>query len=117
MWRRSACMIGRNLGLKANVFIGCTAPVATRIKSINIITPSWTADASVDNRSGMRAPQVLGLTILNFVKNQGTAGKIYVFQCRLSDNVEYSAVNSISELLLFNSDLQRDLIQAGGDSV
>lgn len=99
--------------LKANVFITGFAPILTRVNSISIDDPSWTVDD--DNRSGLQSIQVLGNTTIDFVQVQSHQGKVYIFQCRLSGDLLFTACNSINEVLLYNCELQSSLVHQGGD--
>jgi hypothetical protein len=99
--------------LKANVFLQGSAPVLTRISSLDVSDPSWTS--AMDNRSGLQNIQVLGTTTLDFVAVQSQQGKVYIFESRLSGDVNFTACNSINELLLYNCELQGNLTHVGGD--
>jgi hypothetical protein len=102
-----------NVSLKANVFIEGSAPIITRISSLDINDPSWTVND--DNRSGLKTIQVLGTTTLDYVTVQSSQGKVYIFESRLSGDVDVTACNSINEIVLFNCELQSDLNHQGGD--
>ena len=102
-----------NVSMKANVFIQGVAPIITRISSVDVNDPTWTVND--DNRSGLKSLQVLDTTTLDFVSVQSAQGKFYIFQCRLSGDLDYTACNSVNQLLLYNCELTSNLTQQGGD--
>lgn len=99
--------------VKANVFIAGSAPVLTRVNSINISDASW--GDNDDHRSGLKNIQVLGTTDIDFVAQQSIQGKFYIFASRLTEDLTVSACNPVNELLLYNCELQSGFTQTGGD--
>lgn len=105
-----------NISLIANVFIGSTSPVETRLLgNVDINNASW--NVNNDNRSGFFNIELRGtITFDCSVQAANAQGKIYCWNTRFSNAPTCKAQNSVNEFIFQACYLFNGITSEGGST-